>query len=60
MTLWDLGEDVRLELSQQSVFSSCKGKEDKAARSSPGNPKTHIFNICIFIYINLYAPFKMR
>lgn len=40
------------------LFSSCKRKEDGTAGSSPGNPKTHIFNVCIFICINLYAPFK--
>lgn len=41
-----------------TIFTSCKIKEDEAAGSSPGDPKIRIFNICILIYINLYAPFK--
>lgn len=40
------------------IFCSCKGEEIRAARSSLGNAMIHIFNICMLIYINLYAPFK--
>lgn len=50
--------DMLILSFHHTIFTSCKIKEDEAAGSSPGDPKIHIFNICILIYINLYAPFK--